>query len=322
MPRHVTATAGEMKRKKGPLQQRLEYAGVSLLLFLPRLIPPRLVHGLSNALGKVFFRLVEKRRTIALGNLRAALGQERGEEEIASIAVRSFCSFILTYLEIARFRPFLSREGSLESIQRTSEDLRRLFLKAKGIHEESKGCIFVTPHIGNWEMLPHVAAAVGIPLVVVARPLDNPHLERLIFSGRAESGQLFIPKRNALFKLQKMLRDGKSIGLLPDQSTMQGLAVEFFGRKAFTTPVPAILSVTYQRPIVVVACCRSEKGDGFEGFVSDPILPGPYRSEKEEILRLTREMNRSMESVIRRYPDQYLWMHNRWKTYRKKEFGT
>jgi KDO2-lipid IV(A) lauroyltransferase len=311
-----------MKKKKSLAQQWLEYAGVSLLLFVPRLIPPRFVRGLSNVLGKVFFRLVEKRRVIALGNLRAAFGPEKTEGELLSIALRSFCSFILTYLEIARFRPFLRRGGSIEGIQRLSEELRELFRKAKGIHDESKGCIFVTPHIGNWEMLPHVAAAVGIPLVVVARPLDNPLLERLIFSGRAESGQVFIPKRNALFKLQKMLRDGLSIGLLPDQSTMQGVAAEFFGRKAFTTPVPAILSITYQRPIVVVACCRSERDGGFEGFVSDPILPGPYRSEKDEILRLTTAMNRTMESVIRRHPEQYLWMHNRWKTYKKKGFGT
>jgi KDO2-lipid IV(A) lauroyltransferase len=309
-----------MKKRKSAVQQWIEYAGVSLLLFMPRLIPSWFVRSLSDVLGKVFFRFVEKRRTIALGNLRAALGRERSEEEITSIARRSFSSLILTYLEIARFRPLLSGEGSIEGIQRLSEKLQDLFRKAKGIHEEWKGCIFVTPHIGNWEMLPHVAAAVGIPMIVVARPLDNPLLERLIFRDRSKSGQVIIPKRNALFKLQKTLRDGKSIGLLPDQSTMQGVAVEFFGRRAFTTPVPAILSITYQRPIVVVACCRS--GMGFEGFVSDPILPGPYESEKDEILRLTTVMNRTMESVIRTYPEQYLWMHNRWKSYRKKEFGT
>jgi len=67
------------------------------------------------------------------------------------------------------------------------------------------------------------------------------------------------------------------------------------------------------------ACCRSEDGYSFKGIVSDPIWPGEYRSEKEEIFRLTEEMNKNMESIIRKYPGQYLWMHNRWKTYKNKK---
>jgi KDO2-lipid IV(A) lauroyltransferase len=66
----------------------------------------------------------------------------------------------------------------------------------------------------------------------------------------------------------------------------------------------------------VVACCRGRNGDDFEGVVSDPIWPGTYESEKEEIFRLTEEMNKKMEGIICRYPDQYFWVHNRWKTYR------
>jgi KDO2-lipid IV(A) lauroyltransferase len=86
-------------------------------------------------------------------------------------------------------------------------------------------------------------------------------------------------------------------------------------------PVPAILAVTYKRPIVVVACCRKSADYQYDGFVSDPIYPGEYSSEKDEIIRITEEMTRKMESIIRKYPEQYLWIHNRWKTYRgKKEF--
>ena len=113
--------------------------------------------------------------------------------------------------------------------------------------------------------------------------------------------------------LQKTLRRGKSIGLLPDQRGNRGILVDFFGRPAQTNPIPAILCVTYQRPIVVVACWRRPDNAGFDGYVSDPIWPGEYRSEKAEIYRLTEEMTRCMEGVIAKNPAQYLWIHIRWK---------
>lgn len=306
------------KRKKGPVIQIVEYLLVYGLLLLSRIIPLRGIHLISDLLGRLLFVLVKKRRAIALENLRNAFAGEKGEGEIQAIARESCASFFLTFLEIAKFRYLFRQPEAFEELRRSSQGLDTLFTKAKRIHDESKGCIFVTPHIGNWEILPHVSAMVGITLAVVVRPLDNQRLERLIFEDRAESGQVIIPKKNALFTLQKTLQQGKSIGMLPDQSTMHGILADFFNRKATTTPVPALLAVTYKRPIVVVACCRKHGGHGFEGFVSDALWPGEYSSEKEEVIRLTVAMNREMEKIVRRYPGQYLWMHNRWKRYKGK----
>lgn len=306
--------------KKGRTTQILEYLAVRMLLVFAQVLPLKAIHLISTFLGNLFYSAVSKRRKIAMTNLEHAYPGEKSEGELEVIARGSCKSFFLTFLEAARFRHIFKGGEAFEKIKRVSADgLEELFLKAKKLHDESKGCIFVTPHIGNWELLPYVSSVVGIPLVVVVRPLDNIYLERLLYKSRSDSGQVIIPKRNALFSLQENLRQGRSIGLLPDQSTMQGIPVDFFGRKATTTPVPAILSVTYKRPIVVVACCRGEDSEVFEGVVSEPIYPGEYKSEKEEIYRLTREMNLTMESVIRRFPDQYLWMHNRWKTYKNKK---
>ena len=263
--------------------------------------------------------MVPRRRNIAIENLRNAFNGEKTEKEIRDIARQSCKSFFLTFLEIVKLGSLFLKPDTMDRIRPTTENLDQLFLKAKKIHDESGGCIFVTPHISNWEILPYVSSAVGIPLAIVVRPLDNVYLEKLIYANRAASGQIIIPKRNALFVLQKTLQQGKSIGLLPDQSTMKGVSVEFFGRKATTTPVPAILAITYKRPIVVVACCRKSNEYQYEGFVCDPIWPGEYKSEKAEIFRLTEEMNRKMESIIKKYPSQYLWIHNRWKTYKGKK---
>ena len=92
---------------------------------------------------------------------------------------------------------------------------------------------------------------------------------------------------------------------------------DFLGRAATTTPIPAILAIANDRPIVVVACCRRQD-HSFEGFVGDPLWPAAGQSEPAEIRRLTQAMNRNMETIIRRYPEQYFWMHDRWKRYNFK----
>jgi Kdo2-lipid IVA lauroyltransferase/acyltransferase len=308
---------GKRRSKKSKPLQVLEYLGVSFLLAFARLAPLRVGKLLSEHLGRLLYALLHRRRSIALENLRHAFPEEKGLEH-RSIACRSFSSFVLTCFEALKLQQILGEQDAGAEPVAVSEELRKLLHKARGIHNESGGCIFVTPHIGNWEVLPYAGSIVGIPLVAVMRPLDNVYLERLLYRKRAESKQIIIPKRNALLVLQMTLKQGKSIGMLPDQGTGRGIPVPFFGREAFTTPVPAMLAVRYHRPIVVVACCRSHASRTFEGVVADPIWPGEYSSEKEEIYRLTGRMNLEMEAIIRRYPEQYLWMHDRWKRYKRR----
>ncbi len=313
------AASLKKKKTKSTMIQIMEYGGAASLFFLVQLIPLPVIQNLSSFLGRLFFRFVPNRRRIAMDNLTHAF-PDRTAEDIERIARESFISVVLTFLESAKFRRVFAGRDASERVRQSADGLEELFQKARKVHDESGGCIFVTPHIGNWELLPHVSALVGIPLSVVVRPLDNPYLERLIYQSRTGTGQAIIPKRNAFFVLQKTLQEGRSIGMLPDQSTMKGIMIDFFGRKATATPVPALLAISYNRPIVVVACCRKSVGK-YEGFVCNPIWPGSYESEKAEIFRITSEMTKDMESIIRTYPEQYLWMHNRWKTYKnKKEF--
>jgi KDO2-lipid IV(A) lauroyltransferase len=302
-----------MKRKKNKLVQIIEYIFVCLLILISRIMPFKIINVLSSFLGNLLYILLSKRRRITISNLKNAFGRNKSEKEIHSIARQSYCSFFLTLSEILKFGFMLKKQDEGINPNYSRKDYYELFQKAKKIHDESGGCLFVTPHIGNWELLPYVSSIVGIPLAVPVRPLDNVFLEKLIYNSRAAGGQDIIPKTNAYIALSIALKKGKSLGILPDQHTGNGIAVNFFGRKAATTPIPALLATTHKRPIVVVACCRKAGTFRFEGFVSDPIWPGEYKSEKEEIFRLTREMTREMESIIRKYPEQYFWIHNRWK---------
>ena len=304
------------KRRKGKFIHFCEYVLIYSAMLFCRAVPFRLMNLLSYFLGYLLYFFVPSRRRIAIDNIRNAFIGQKDEKEIKHIAFQSCHSFFLMLSEILKFR-FLSKgiNGFQNSLYIT-EKTKELFLKAKKNHDESKGCIFVTPHIGNWELLPYVSSIIGIPLAIVVRPLDNSFLENMLFKDRAASGQVIIPKRNALFALKNALRQGKSVGILPDQGTMKGISVNFFGRKANTTPIPAVLAVTYQRPIVVVACCRKNNSFQFDGFFSDPIWPAKeYKSEKQEIYRLTEEIHKETEYIVRKYPEQYLWIHRRWKEY-------
>jgi len=314
---HLPTPVTKRRRKKGRPIQVLEYLGVSVLLAFARLAPLKVGKLLSEHLGRVLYALLGRRRSIALENLRRAFPNEKDLDH-RRIARRSFSSFVLTCFEALRFQRIFGEQAAGAEPVTVLAEQRTLLQKARRIHDASGGCIFVTPHIGNWEFLPFASSIADIPLVAVMRPLDNVYLEQLLYRKRADSGQIIIPKRNALFVLQVTLKQGKSIGMLPDQGTGRGIPVPFFGREAFTTPVPAMLAVRYRRPIVVVACCRSHDSRTFEGIVSDPLWPGEYSSEKEEIYRLTGTMNLEMEAVIRRYPEQYLWMHDRWKRYKRR----
>ncbi len=214
--------------------------------------------------------------------------------------------------EVVKLRaPLLAPDARQWMLERSPE-AETLFTRVKQLHDASNGCVFVTPHLGNWELLPYIATAVGVPMVIPVRPLDNPLIEDLLSRNREQTGHVFLDRRNVMMKLQHHLRRGRSAAILADQSTLGGLVTPFFGRPALTTPVPAVLAMQHGCPIVVVACVRSGRLR-FAGRVSEPILPRPDTFEKAEARRLTELMNRAMEDLIREFPEQYLWMHDRWK---------
>jgi Kdo2-lipid IVA lauroyltransferase/acyltransferase len=306
------------RQKKSKLVQLLEFLPVYLAFQLVKLTPLTLGHRASRLLGSLFYYLAPRRRRIALENLRHAFTQTKSDAEIDTIARTSCYSLIASLFETAKLHVMLRDPCGRMRLDALREELDALFCKAKVVHEQSGGCIFVTPHIGNWEFLIFGSVSAGIPVVVVARPLDNQYLENWLYGYRHASGQDVVARMNSMYLLQTALRRGKSIAMVPDQSTMKAISVEYLGRPATTTPIPALLAVRNNRPIVVVACCRKSENFDYEGFVSDPIWPEPQQEEKAELFRLTKAINREMESIVRRYPEQYLWMHDRWKKYRSR----
>ncbi len=300
-------------KDKGPLRQNLEFAAVLSALFLVRRMAGWMQRGLAALLGETIFWCVPRRRRTALANLRVAF-PEMAEDARRRIARASCRSFILTGLEGVKHLHGFAPSRARERVHELGAGIEAVFERARKHHEEAGGCIFVVPHLGNWELLTHAATLAGIPLTITVRPLDNKRLEKYLFEMRSTSGHQILSKRNALFHLREALRRGRSIGILADQHAgAQGVEVPFFGRPASTTTAPAVLALHFGRPIVLVTSLRRSGSHPHEAFLSGPIRPDPEADSRAEVERITAAVNRETEALVRMAPGQYLWMHDRWK---------
>lgn len=177
--------------------------------------------------------------------------------------------------------------------------------------------IVVTGHYGNFEMGALVLGILGYPTHTVARALDNPFLNRYVTELREESGQYLIDKNGATTMVTKVIEERGIVAFLADQAAgPRGYWVDFFGKKASTHKVIALLSLRYNAPIFVCHCTRVDNGElRFELVADDfydPLLPKEGCSSVREV---TQWFTTALENAVRKHPEQYWWLHRRWKDY-------
>jgi KDO2-lipid IV(A) lauroyltransferase len=174
--------------------------------------------------------------------------------------------------------------------------------------------ILVTGHFGNWEVLSYVLGLAGYRGAVIARPLDNPWLDRFVQRFRARTGQRFLSKNGDYAAIQATLARGEGLGVLADQDAGErGLFVEFFGRPASTYKAIALLSLEYQAPILVFGAARIGEPLLYQFHVPDMIFPEEYERHPDAVRAITQRFTSALERMVRMHPDQYFWLHRRWK---------
>ena len=174
--------------------------------------------------------------------------------------------------------------------------------------------VLVTGHFGNWELAGYFSAAIGLSFSSVARRIDNPYINDLIFGVRQRAGQRMIYKRGAAEQVAKVLGNNEAVSMVGDQDAgLKGLFVDFFGRPASTFKSIGLMAMQYNAPIAVI-CCRRLKGlFNFEISNQRMIEPDEW-AEKDDPLRwVTQEYTAALEAAVRAQPDQYFWVHRRWK---------
>jgi KDO2-lipid IV(A) lauroyltransferase len=289
------------------LRHRLEYlafrAAVSQLLNLPNAAAMRVMEGV----GRLAFHVLSGRTRTGRENIAAAFPR-LDAAEVDALLKRVYENLFRLVGEVFYLRRLVTRRNWRDYIDiEGGENALDVFL-------EGRGGILVSGHIGNWELLSHVLPFLGLPARVLARPLDNPLLERYILGVREGGDERVVVKQGAGAVIESALEKGDFVSLLVDQDAgRKGAFVPFFGRSASTWRSPALLSMKTGAPIVAGCCVRT--GDGrFRVKVAEPVYPRDTADVTAETLRITAAFTGIIEGWAREHPEQYLWLHRRWKS--------
>jgi len=201
----------------------------------------------------------------------------------------------------------LTAAGSPPFISVVMDDATRTIFEAK------QPAIYVSAHLGNWELVASTIAKSGIPLSVIYGPQSNPVLERMIQAQRKSLGYRLIAKKNAIRQLVYEIRSGRSVGLLPDQRVDSGEPVPFFGWEAPTTTSPAWLALKLDCPLIPVQMERTGNAR-FRVVFHRPVVSGDSSGARADPLQVTKDLNHLFEDWIRSRPDQWLCIKRRWLT--------
>jgi KDO2-lipid IV(A) lauroyltransferase len=271
----------------------LEYFVARVAIALVAVIP-----SLSRFIAKLLDLLVPRLHRIALKNLTMA--GYPNPDQIADGVFLSIARLLATFARLPRLTPQniseLIRYDGLENFQTAL---------AKG-----RGVLVATAHLGNWELSAFSHAWMTAPMNIVVRPLDNPRIDTLVERYRALSGNHIIEKKDAARGILKALKSGQAVGILIDQNTTldQGVFIDFFGTKACAGTAFAKLAHHSGAAVVAgFALWSHEEQRYILRFYPEIEMSGDVQAD-------TQRIHSQLESVIRQYPDQWLWIHRRWKT--------
>ena len=282
-------------------------AAINRLFTILGLIPRPVAVGLGNSIGRIWFLADKRHRHIAIDNLTRAFGCEKSPRDIRILARRTFKQLGQILFEIGwGLRLDLKKDGKYFQIHGLSH--------LKSALARRKGVLILTAHIGNWEILPVVAALCNINLSIVYRPLDFLPLNRFLEKTRSRFGAKLIPTARSMRKILMTLQQGGAVAMLMDQNfdCHEGVFADFFGHSACTNKGLALLARKTGASVVPVFMVRRPYGFKVE---MGPEIPFIKTGDKTKDLETnTLQYNRVIENFIRRYPDQWFWVHQRWKT--------
>jgi KDO2-lipid IV(A) lauroyltransferase len=293
------------------LAQKLRYGAEAAIFFgfmaLFRVIGLDKASRLGGWIGRNIFPLLPPDR-VARANLAAAFPEKSQKErdEIRGTMWDNLGRVVGEYAHLGRFSP-------------KGEDPRIGYSFPPGMTAESlkhQPLIFLSAHLGNWEMMPIIAEQMGFDGAAVVRPPNNPYIADWVARQRRINGPAtMIAKHNAARPMLAQLRAGKMLCMLVDQKLREGIAVPFFGRDAMTTPAPAALALKTGARIVI-ASNRRLPGARFHVTVLPALDFVPSGDDERDTMALTAAITARIEEMVRDDPGQWLWIHNRWPTAR------
>lgn len=256
-------------------------------------------------LGRILYHVDARHRAVADKNLKVAFPrQDRDWRQ--RVALASFAQAGRTIMELLWSPNLATVADTSEFVAFESLDNLRDALAG------GRGAIVATAHGGNWEITGIAAAREGIPLISLARTLDDPALDARLVDLRTRTGQQILPKQKALRPTMRALRAGNAVALLTDQNTLrrEAVFVPYFGKLAATTPAAAHLHLRTGAPILNAF---SFPENGRYRVVLEPPMQIPDSGNEDPVVAITAAVTARIEHYVRAHPEAWLWMHDRWR---------
>lgn len=255
---------------------------------------------LARRAGDAFYILVTSRRKIAFRNLDIAYRDSLSPKQKKQLARRSFQNIATSVLEIFLI-PKMTPQVHSRFRMVHSEFLENAFKKEKGV-------ILVISHLGSWEYLSFLPYLTKKKWSVIVRDIRNPYFDREVNLLRKMTMVNPIPKEDSIREVMRELKRNHGVAVLIDQwAGREGVWQDFFGEPTSTTSIPARLALRLGSPLVPAYCMRTTPG-----FYNIEIHP-PVSVETGDENQITAQLNTLLEAQIRKHPDQWLWLHRRWK---------
>lgn len=281
----------------------LLFLGVGVIACI---LPRRVALFLGARIGDFGFYCVPIRKKVTIQNLTQAF-PEKEHQEIMRIARRVYQNLGINAIEHLRF-PGLNRAKLLQIVKIEGEEHIRQAL------DRGKGIIFVGGHFGNWEYMGCSISAAGYPISFVVADIHNRFLDKMVNSHRKKMGVTIIPKGIAVRGMLRALKKNGSIAMLMDQDAGRGgVFVDFLGRPSATAKGPATFALKTGAVILFMISFR-EKDLSLKVVIDKIETEHLSETNAENIKDITQRCTARLEKYIRQYPDQWFWMHRRWKT--------
>jgi KDO2-lipid IV(A) lauroyltransferase len=297
-----------MSKPRSALVDCLVYAVVRFIVCVIQALPVNAAAGVAGALAWLAYRVNRRHREVARDNLRRAfpeLSPQQIDQRIREV-YRHFCGLLMDILHTPRklnthnWRDYVAMEH-------VGKPLVEALLSDRPL-------LIVTGHFGNWEMGGYVLGLLGFPTHAIARQLDNRYLNEFLGRFRGRTGQKILDKNRDYELMKQVLAEGGVLATLGDQDAGQrGLFVDFFGRPASTHKAIALFALEYRVPMLVMGMRRQARPLHYHVVMEDVILPEEYADRPDAVRAMTERFTAAFEHVVRQAPEQYFWLHRRWK---------
>ena len=297
------------KARSGTLD-RLVYVAVRLAVCFVQALPFAVALRFADLLAALAYRVDKRHRRVAEENLRFAFPDwtDARRTRLVKDCYRHFCTMVIEIavlprkLRVENWRTYATLVGGDRILSALLDD---------------RPVLVVTAHFGNWELAGFALGVFGFRTHAIARVLDNPHLERFFKQFRQGTGQTILDKNADYERIVATLQSGGKVATLGDQDAGgKGVFIDFFGRPASAHKAVALLAMQYDAVMLVIGVPRVRGGVRWHYHIecADVIDPREYADSSEAVKVITRRYHGALERLISRYPEQYFWLHRRWKS--------